>query len=104
MHQTTLDEQIDRAAQIERLDRSLARQRATGLDQRIPDEYERYCGILEHLRQGGAYAVRRVGPDTIDMSKGTTGSPTVDGMIRDIAQGFAGISRSQSIAPRRTRR
>lgn len=80
---------------IARMERSLARWRASGLDQILPEEYARYYTTLEHLRAGGEYRVTRFDP----MEAVRTGNlPGGAGqMVRDIAEGLAGISRRQDI-------
>lgn len=104
MHQTTIDEEIDRQAHIARLTRSLARWRETGLDTRIPDEYARFCEQLAYLQAGGAYTVRRFDPmELLNTPHKERGDTPIGAMVRDIGAGFAAASRA-SIRPSRARK
>ena len=90
LHETqhTLDECYDRAAHIERLSRSMERWRMQELDRIIPDEYARYCALITHLENGGAYTVKRFDPMAAVLHEGKSldGAPE---LVRDIVEGFS---------------
>jgi hypothetical protein len=100
MQQLTIEQEIDRQSRIARLARSMERWRKQELDRILPEDYAYYCALLDYLRGGGAYTVRRVTPEALfAMSKEERKADPVGQMFRDIGAGLASVSRA-TIRPR----
>lgn len=104
MRQLTLED-AEREAHVTRLSCSLERWRAGGLDQILPDEYARFCGVLAHLQAGGGYTVNTFDPrEGLRSGHGCPAPGETAAIVREMGRGLAGISRHWRIGFYRERK